>query len=158
MTSSNGNLFRVTGHLCGEFTGHRWILCTKASDAELWCLSLICAWINGKVNNRDVGDLRRHRAHYDWWPPHMYAFRIWKQTNPHVYIIFPFSALGQAKNPTEMTLWHQTTDKCRIFCRNSTICWQRNWSRCYISLQEDCLEHLNEYNLANPACIEGVDM
>ena len=27
--------------------------------------SFICAWINGWVNNRDVGDLRRHRAHYD---------------------------------------------------------------------------------------------
>ena len=25
MTSSNGNIFRVTGHLCGEFTGDRWI-------------------------------------------------------------------------------------------------------------------------------------
>ena len=25
MTSSNGNIFRVTGHLCGEFTGLRWI-------------------------------------------------------------------------------------------------------------------------------------
>ena len=23
--------------LCGEFTGHRWIPLTKASDAELWC-------------------------------------------------------------------------------------------------------------------------
>ena len=31
MMSSNGNLFRVTGPLCGEFAGH------KASDAELWC-------------------------------------------------------------------------------------------------------------------------
>ena len=38
MTSSNGNIFRVTGHLCGEFTGPRWIPPTKASDAELWCL------------------------------------------------------------------------------------------------------------------------
>ena len=38
MTSSNGNIFRVTGHLCGEFTGPRWILHTKASDAELWFL------------------------------------------------------------------------------------------------------------------------
>ena len=38
MTSSNGNIFRVTGHLCGKFTGHRWISHTKASDAELWCL------------------------------------------------------------------------------------------------------------------------
>ena len=27
--------------------------------------TLICAWTNGLVNNRDAGDLRRHRAHYD---------------------------------------------------------------------------------------------
>ena len=27
-------------------------------------LSLICAWINGWVNNCEAGDLRRHRAHY----------------------------------------------------------------------------------------------
>ena len=32
MTSSNGNIFRVTGPLCGEFTCHRWIPLTKASD------------------------------------------------------------------------------------------------------------------------------
>ena len=37
MTSWNGNIFRVTGPLCGEFAGHRWIPHTKASDAELWC-------------------------------------------------------------------------------------------------------------------------
>ena len=33
----NGNIFRVTGHLYGEFTGPRWIPHTKASDAGLWC-------------------------------------------------------------------------------------------------------------------------
>ena len=27
--------------------------------------SLICAWINGWVNNRKAGDLRCHHAHYD---------------------------------------------------------------------------------------------
>ena len=37
MTASNGNIFRVTDHLCGEFTGHRWIPRTKVSDVELWC-------------------------------------------------------------------------------------------------------------------------
>ena len=51
MTWSNGNIFRVTGHLCGEFTGPRWIPHTKASDAEPWY--------------REAGDLRRYRAHYD---------------------------------------------------------------------------------------------
>ena len=34
-----------------------------------WCgalmFSLICTWINGGVNDREDGDLRRHRAHYD---------------------------------------------------------------------------------------------
>ena len=59
MTASNGNISWVTGPLCGEFTGHK----------GQWCralmFSLICAWINGWVNNREAGDLRRHRAHYD---------------------------------------------------------------------------------------------
>ena len=41
MTSSNENIFRVTGHLCGEFTGLRWIPRTKASDGALMN-SLIC--------------------------------------------------------------------------------------------------------------------
>ena len=31
--------------------------------ALMFCL--ICARINGWVNNREAGDLRRHRAHYD---------------------------------------------------------------------------------------------
>ena len=35
ITSSNGNIFRVTGPLCGEFIGHRWIPLTKAIVAEL---------------------------------------------------------------------------------------------------------------------------
>ena len=67
MTSSNGNIFRVTDPLCEEFTGHRWIPRTKASDAELWCFlwTISDAWINCWVNNRVAGDLRRYRAHYD---------------------------------------------------------------------------------------------
>ena len=36
MTSSNGNIFCVTGPLFWEFTGHRWIPIPKARDAELW--------------------------------------------------------------------------------------------------------------------------
>ena len=33
----------LPGPLCREFTGHRWILLTKASDAELWYfLDMIC--------------------------------------------------------------------------------------------------------------------
>ena len=66
MTSSNGNIFHVTGHLCGEFTGHRWIPCTMASGAELWCFLWSAPWVNGWVNIREAGDLRRQCAHYDF--------------------------------------------------------------------------------------------
>ena len=65
MRSSNGNIFRVIGHLCGEFTRHRWILRTKASNAERWSFLWSAPWIKGWANNRKAGDLRRHRAHYD---------------------------------------------------------------------------------------------
>ena len=65
MTSSNGNIFRVTSPLCGEFIGHRWIPRTKASDAELWCFLSSGTEKNGWVNNSEAGDLRRYRTHYD---------------------------------------------------------------------------------------------
>ena len=63
MTSSNWNISQVTGPLWGEFTGHRWIPFTKASDALMF--SLIFAWTNGWANHREAGDFRRHHAHYD---------------------------------------------------------------------------------------------
>ena len=37
MTSSNGNIFRDTGPIWEESTGHGWIPLTKASDGEFWC-------------------------------------------------------------------------------------------------------------------------
>ena len=68
MTSSNGNIFRVTGHLCGEFIGEfidpRWIP-HKGQWRGTLMFSLICVWINGWVNNGEAGDLRRYRAHYE---------------------------------------------------------------------------------------------
>ena len=63
MTSSNGNIFRVTGLLCGNRgpvnSPH------KGQWRRALMFSLICAWINDWANNREAGDLRRYRAHYD---------------------------------------------------------------------------------------------
>ena len=42
----------------GEFPSQR-------SATRSFAVSLICAWRKSWVNNRDAGDLRRHRAHYD---------------------------------------------------------------------------------------------
>ena len=66
MTSSNGNIVRVSGHLCGEFTGPRGVL----------MCSLMRAWINGWVNIREAGDLRPHRAHYDVTVMKTHEFRL----------------------------------------------------------------------------------
>ena len=65
MTSSNRNISRVTGPLCGEFTGHHWIPLTKASDAELWYFLWSTPEQIAWVNTGDDGGLRRHHAHYD---------------------------------------------------------------------------------------------
>ena len=64
MTSSNGNIFRVTGPLCGEFTGPGEFTAQRPVTRG-FDVSFICAWINNWVNNRGAGDLRRHRGHYD---------------------------------------------------------------------------------------------
>ena len=63
MTSSNGNIFRVTGPLCGEFTGpgefpaQRPV--TRSFDIFFDLL------LNKRLrNNREAGDLRCHRGHY----------------------------------------------------------------------------------------------
>ena len=62
MTSSNGNIFRVTGHLCGRSPVNS---LHKGQWRGALMFSLICVWINDWVNNREAGDLRRHRGHYD---------------------------------------------------------------------------------------------
>ena len=53
MTSSNENIFLVTGPLCGVFTGHRWMLCTKASDAEFWYFFNLC--LNKRLSKQSSG-------------------------------------------------------------------------------------------------------
>ena len=56
MTSWNGIIFRVTDPLCGEFTGHRWIPHTKASDTELWCF-VFYRHLNKRLSKQSRG----------WW-------------------------------------------------------------------------------------------
>ena len=63
MTSSNRNIIRVTGHLCTEFAGYRFP--HKGQWRRTLMFSLICARINGWASNREAGDLRGYRAHYD---------------------------------------------------------------------------------------------
>ena len=65
MTSSNGNIFRVTGPLWRGFHRSPVDSPLKGQWRGALVFSLIYAWTNGWANNRDAGDLRRHHAHYD---------------------------------------------------------------------------------------------
>ena len=60
MTSLNTSpsLFVGNSPVTGEFPH-------KGQWRGALMLSLICAWINGWVNNREAADLRCHRANYD---------------------------------------------------------------------------------------------
>ena len=88
MTSSNGNIFRLTGPLCGRFTGHRWIPRTKAGDGELWCF----LWSEPK---QTFGDLRSHHAHYDaivmgWLEKPALMSLWWRHKMEHFTCYWPF--------------------------------------------------------------------
>ena len=63
MTSSNGNIFRVTGPLQGESTGDRWIPLTKACNASLWCF--LWSMPEQTIEQTIAGDLRCHCARCD---------------------------------------------------------------------------------------------
>ena len=98
MTSSHGNIFRVTGYLCGEFTSQRWI--HKGQWRGALMFPLIYAWINGWVNNREAGDWRRHRGHYDvtvmftygWSPDLTFLYHcnifLWRPTSKCGLVIY----------------------------------------------------------------------
>ena len=87
-----------------------------------WCgalmFSLICAWINGCVNNRKAGDSRSHHAHYD------VIVINWSLTYCRVIfliffflsenILFLITLLFYPKGPVE--------NRFRSFC----WCWNRN--------------------------------
>ena len=75
MTSSNGNIFRVTGLFCKEFTGHRWIARTKASDADVF--------FDLRPNKR------LNKQWWGWWfeTP---SSPLWRHYNEVVVIVFTY--------------------------------------------------------------------
>ena len=87
MTSSNGNIFsRYWLFVRGI---HRWPVNSPHNGQWRGALmfSLICACINGWVNNREAGDLRRHRAHYDVIVTTLNAASNWIQPDYHMTIV-----------------------------------------------------------------------
>ena len=58
------NISHVTGHLCGEFTGHGEFPAQRpvTRSFDVFFDLHLDKWL---ISNREAGDLRRHRTHYD---------------------------------------------------------------------------------------------
>ena len=99
MMSSNGNIFSVTGFLCGEFTGHRWIPLTKASDTELWFF--FDPHLNEPLNKQS-----RHR----WFDT--LSRPLWRHCDENI---------SSYRNPSWISVWNQ-----ELFFGAPSLWW--NWT------------------------------
>ena len=106
MTSSNGNIFRVTGPLSGESTGHGVDSHNEGQWGGALMFSLIYTWTNGWATNRDASDLRRHRAHYDVTVMMVTIDLIHKPNNATV--LYP-------------TMHHFVTEMCTFLLQNGAL-------------------------------------
>ena len=100
MTSSNGNIFRITGHLCGEFTGPRWIPHTKTSDAEFDVV------FDLRLNKR------LSKQSWGWWFETL-SRSLWRHRN-----VTP--------TPIYCLAWSQPMredfNMCNVFCQWQRLC------------------------------------
>ena len=92
MTSSNGNIFRVTAHLCGEFTGEflsqRPV--TRSFDVffDLQLNKQLSKQSSGWWFETLLRPLRRHcNANYLQWVPYSHVGQVTK-VRPYYYVIF----------------------------------------------------------------------
>ena len=83
MTSSNGDIFCVTGYWPFVYGIHRSPMNSphKGHWRGALMFSFICAWINGWVNYGEASDLRRHRAHYDVTVMSTLKWHPWRNCN-----------------------------------------------------------------------------
>ena len=92
-----GNIFHVTGPLCGQFTSQHWIPRTKVTDTELWCF--LDLRLNKRLSKQSWG--------------------CWSATTSH--------SLWRHCNVDGVTQWHTFVHRFFIpkgNIRNSSDCWQ----------------------------------
>ena len=118
MISSDGSFFRITGPFCGEFTSHRWIPLTRASNADfdvslMWvCIS---CWTNGQM----TCDLRLHDVHVT-------SSCITEPTNSPVLwdiVIYSFISLNMYRQAGIILWMHMANERCCYNVMSSPIGW-----------------------------------
>ena len=100
MTSSNENIFRVTGPLWGESTGHRWIPFTKTRNVELWRGFYLC--LNKRLSKKSR----------PWWfaTP---SRSLWRHCNMLIHPVW--SSYHQILYPQIIVAWVQHHDIYTLF-------------------------------------------
>ena len=107
MTSSNGNIFRVTGHLCGEFIGPGEFPAQRPVTRS-FMFPLICVWIHSWENNREAETLPRPLWHHsNAWRPRVHHFCL-KESNYLITIFDSYHNALRRINYTELGLLLQT--------------------------------------------------
>ena len=105
---------RSTGFPSQRPTTWAWIFC-------------ICAWTNGLANNRDPGDLRRHRAHYD--------VTVMLSRGRHT-VSQQLVTIGSI-NSTSPFLRHLDLQE-KVVCKMSAILLSPNWFKKWVRVIQLC--------------------
>ena len=103
MTSSNWNIFRVTGHLCGEFTGHR--------RRIIWFHEVCCPYVEWVRAS--------WKWMWTWWCWIQTLYTLWDIVSKYVTVIsqgIHGSTTGSSKNRQatwctnvyHVTAWNKT--------------------------------------------------
>ena len=91
--------------------------------------SLICVWINGWVNNREAGDLRRYRAHDDVFVMEwecLFVFRQIMLSYLSGYMLFLY--FWDSKKRFSFRRWHNVfvvITKELDWYKSSVYCWSK---------------------------------
>ena len=118
LTPSNGNI-RFTGPLCGEFTGF------PAQRPMMRIFDIFFDLrINGGVNNREAGYLRRHRAHYDVIV--MFVVICYWSLSPIPFRVISLAHMQAQNNFSEIWINIQLNYKkmnVKMFKMTTSMCW-----------------------------------
>ena len=131
MTSSNGNIYAFLTTCEGNSPVNP---SHKGQPRGAMVFSLICVWIKGWVNNREAGDLRRYRAHYDVivMPNTETQMSFWRNFRHWSFVFSPLPVLPVTKISSKR--------------RHSCSAW--NFAKCFNRVENE-RKHYHEYAQIN---------
>ena len=151
--SSDGSFFRITGPFCGEFTSHRWIPLTRASNAD-FDVSLMWVCISCWTNGRMTCDLRLHDVHVT-------SSCITEPTNSPVLwdiVIYSFISLNMYRQAGIILWMYMANERCCYNVMSSPIGWaHKKWSQVKVYYNMACVL-LNTSYRHTIACLQGNDL